>query len=332
MLIPPGLKYDAKASAKADQNRTFIRVGRDLKTKGGVRHLSGATRLWDKPDPNVNQTIFVTHPSARLTGTRADVEDTLRRAGFSEQDIGSIMATAITRDNYQVGMAGAYNDEIAQHRQALDAKGEPAPVNWVAIRALALNLKEAIYRSKTGGETAVSPRRKPGAPTGPRDTSLRARYQNLPADKQLDVSHFDGTKGAHKEAIPARRTGGVSRSGKVSSDIYPRLVSNSYDGYRMALRAINGSGADDASVDGDQNVAAALNEVYAKLTALQAKPAPVAPAAVARATALSAPGRALSRTPTTRAVPTVASPGARVGTLGGTRLQPMPTARGLQQR
>jgi len=324
------LKWDMNMAEKARKTHTFIRVNSAPDAKGGsFRQLSGARRLWDsgKPEGNV---IFLT--DVRVTGTRADVEEALSRGGYDRNQISTFLANAITRDNYDKSMKGSYDSELAAHNQVLSEKKDLPPPDWHMIKALALNLKDARSITKGGSSSAVSPsRKKAGAPTGPRATSLREKYSALPANKQLDVSKFDGTKGARQEAVPApSKPGKVSRTGKVSSSYIGGIVSSNFDSYVLALRVIFGQGPTDATVDNQDPYNAAIQEVYAKLNALNVQPqapAPLVPAP-GRVTAPApiAVGQRLAVTPKPRpTVPSVSSPPLR--TVGGGGLTAFPSLR-----
>jgi len=316
MTTPAGLKWDSKMAEKATTNGTFIRVTSKPGAKGGTRQLSGAQRMWGKGE-NV---VFL--PGARLTGTREDVTQALRLAGIDQRDIDEQLANAITQENFGSSMAGLYQQELEAHKAVLSNKKATAgPVDWYKIRGLAVNLKSARAAKGEG-----SPGRKRG-PTGPRAKTLREKYLNLPGDKQLDVSNFDGETKARQEKVPVGSSKtGLSRSSKVQSSQFPRLVSNNANTYALALRVIYGAGVNDTNVDVTSPYADAIEEVRAKLAALQVQPAPPS-VGVSQFRTMQpvVPGRALSATPKPRpSVPSVASP---LYTRGGGGLAPLPAFR-----
>lgn len=217
-----------------------------------------------------------------------------------------------------------YQNDIAQ-QQSLNEKKETSPPNWNNIRALSKHLKSAVSVNKAGAETAVSPSRKrSGVPTGPRPTSLLEKYQQLPPGKQLDVSKFDGVKGARQENAPSAKPGKISSSGKRASTQFPGLVSNNINSYVLALRVMATNDPNNTTADVTDPYASAIREVNEKLMALTVQPTPVT-VAPTRAAAPLVPGRSLAPTPKPRPVPTVASPALR--TVGGAGFAPVPAFR-----
>jgi hypothetical protein len=312
-VVPAGYRWSLQAAQKAQEKGAFIHVGGTQVTR---RFLSGAERKWKSPKPEENRTAF--HTSYRITGTPEDIQTALTYARVPAEEIAQVMATLITRDNYQTTMKQVYDQELA----AYDALKKEKPVvdgyEFDQILWLAQNIKSANYANKAGDNKGVVAA--PGR-AGAGDT-LGDKLRKLGPGKVLDVSNMDTNTGKGVRTVPAPKT---SKSGKYGTGTIP-IISNDLNKYIRALQLGYGADAERTYAADIEMVRRALSNVGApgapggtvQFQALPRAPSPRQQAAVV-------PGTTLAPLPQFRpatAVPNVASP--RLTTIGGTQLPQMP--------
>ena len=301
-VVPAGFRWSADAAGKAGAKGAFIRVGGPQVTR---RFLSGAGRSWASVKPEENRTVF--HVGYRITGTPEAVQTALTYAGVNAGDIHQVLATAISRDNYQTTKAAEVAQELAARDALKGAKPATEGYDWDQIMWFAQNLKSAVIATKTGEQRgAVTSPGRAGA-----GESLADKVRKIAAGKVLDVSNMDVNTGKGVRTVAAPKT---AKSGKFGTGRVP-IISNDINKYIRAIQLAYG-------VDGEIAYAADIQVVRQALTNAAA-PAVVAPRAPSP---IRLPGATIAPVPVfTAAVPRIASP--RVGTLGGATLPVIPALR-----
>lgn len=304
-VVGPGLKWSVSAAEKAAQKGAFIRVGGHQVTR---RFLSGAKRSWTNPDPAEHNTIFQT--DYRITGTPENIRLALESASVPADTIAQVIASSITRDNWNTTMAGVYENEIRSRDALKGTKPVAEGYEWPQILWFAQNIKSAVVASK--GEhrgTVASPGR---ARAG---ESLADKLQKLGPDKVIDVSNMVNDAGKGARTVPRPKT---NKSGKIGNFVRNvNIISNNLNNYIRALQIIYGP-------DAEVTYAPEIEFVRNSLSAQPALAvAPVAPVPFAtRASPPRAVGATLAPPAVfTTAVPAVASP---LGTIGGGALPALP--------
>lgn len=251
-VVPAGYKWSNDAAAKAAAKGQFLRVGGQSVTR---RFLSGAKRSWTNVKPEENQTIF--HTGYRITGTPEAVRTALQYAGVSAADIQQVLATAITRDNYQSTMAQAVNEEMGKHLAAKGKKPVAEGYEWDQVLWFAQNIKTAVIATKTGETKGAV---QTGGKVGTAD-SLADKIKKLPAGKVIDVSNMDVQTGKGLRTQPAPKT---DRAGKYGTGRVP-IISNDINKYIRAIQLAYGPEGE-ATYAGDIQI---VRDALAKTTAPQ---------------------------------------------------------------
>lgn len=319
-VTPAGFKWSAEAANKAAQKGQFIRVSQG---NPGKRSLSGANRTWASTDPSVNQTVFSTQ--YRISGTPDNIRQALRYANVPEEQINQVLATAITKDNFQTTMKAAYDQEIANYQNLKGNRTVTQGYELPQIIWFAQNIKKAVASSKTGEQKGTGT-----AGTGRGTQSLSERLAKLPAGKVIDVSNMDTNTGKGYTTIAKPKS---DKGGKVGGGRVP-IVSNNIEKYVRALQFAYGANAEQTyaseidmvrnAIDRSKNVAPtafAGVPTFSGLPTVQTRPA----------SPLRVPGASLAPAPVfAPAVPTVATP-PRVGTVGGANYPAIPSLNNLLQ-
>lgn len=321
-VVPAGYRWSAEAAKKAGDKGAFLRVGG---TSVSRRFLSGAKRSWTSAKPEENQTVF--HTGFRITGTPEAIRTALTYAGIPADQIQAVLASAITRDNFNTTMAAEVAKELAAHNAAKQAKPVAEGYEWAQILWFGQNIKSAVISTKAG-ETkgAVASPGRAGA-----GESLSDKVKKLAQGKVLDVSNMDINTGKGVRTVNAPKT---DRSGKFGTGRIP-IISNDINKYVRALQLAYGADAE-ATYAGDIGVVrqalANVGAVAAAAPGTPAVPRPVSPARVAGQTLAPAPVFA----PVGTAVPRIASPGRAVvtppvATTGAANLMQIPTLNTLMR-
>jgi hypothetical protein len=322
-VVPAGFRWTADSATKARAKGAFVRVGGPQLSR---RFLSGANRSWAKPNPEEYNTIF--HTGYRITGTPEAVQTALAYAGVPASDIQQVLATSITRNNFDTTMAAAVKQELAEHTAVKQTKPTTEGYEWEQVLWFAQNVKTAVIQTKTGeqkGGVTSSGR----AGTG---ESLGEKVRKIAQGKVLDVSGMDMNTGKGVRTIAAPRT---AKSGKFGTARVP-IISNNIDKYIRAIQLAYGAEGEQAYAQDIQVVNQALSNagvatIAAPLPSVLTKvPSPVRISSPPRV-----PGSTLAGIPTFQpvgqGVPRVSSP-PRVGTIGGQNLPVMPPLGGLMTK
>lgn len=100
--------WSMEAAEKARQNHQYMKVG-----ESGNLQLSGAPRRWEKAETAGD--VYV--PFYRLVGQPALIRQTLVAAGENPTEVDRQLGQAYSAQNYQGGMQGAFEAELAQYEQ-----------------------------------------------------------------------------------------------------------------------------------------------------------------------------------------------------------------------
>lgn len=226
-VVPAGFRWSADAAEKARTKGAFLRVGGPQVTR---RYLSGVKRSWTSAKPEENQTIF--HTGYRITGTPDAIRTALQYAGVPHDQIEDVIATAITRDNYETTKAQEVADELALHAQAKIDKPAVEGYDFNQILWFSQNIKSAVISTKTGEQKgAVTTPGRGGA-----GDTLFDKIRKLGQGKVLDVSNMDINTGKGVRSIPAPKT---YKSGKYGTDRVP-IISNDLNKYIRAIQLAYG--------------------------------------------------------------------------------------------
>lgn len=320
-VVPAGFRWSVDAGTKAGAKGAFLRVGGQQVTR---RFLSGAKRSWASVDPAENQTVF--HTGYRITGTPENIRTALNYAGLGADQIAQILASVITRDNWQTTMAEEVQRELNLREGLKQAKpAAEGGYGWNDILWFAQNLKSAVIQTKTGEQKgAVTSPGRAGA-----GESLADKVRKLAAGKVLDVSNMDIHTGKGVRTVAAPKT---AKSGKYGTGRVP-IISNDIQKYIRAIQLAYGADQEAAYAGDIQVVRQALANAGAPAVMTAVMPGAVARTAspVRTASPPRVPGATIAPPPVfTAAVPRVASP-TRVGTVGGGNLPAIPALGGLLQ-
>lgn len=319
--VPGAYLWTADKQQKAGKDHYFINVGKgDKVTK---RYITGAKAKWDSPDPTVNSLIY--HTGYRISGLPQDVRLALKYAKESDDTIDQVLATSLTKDNYQTTMASVYQEEMAAYKASQGTKPSSKGYEWVQILWFADNIKNAVIAKKSGGDKGrvASPSRAGSSET--LQEKVRKIVDNK-LDKVVNVSGFDPITGKGGRVIPPPKT---HRAGLFGSTQIP-IVSNDITKYIRALQLLYGENAETEFAKDIKLVREAieLNAASAKASTKSSKaPAPApAPAPVPQPSLPKMPS------PNSTAVPQIKTPGrAPVQTVGGASIPAMPPFRTLVQ-
>lgn len=304
-IVRSGLKYSAEAAEKARQKGQFLRVGGKAVTK---RYLSGAGRSWARTtEPDEYNTIFV--PGFRITGTPAHIQEALESANYGLDQIQQAFNTAITRDNWNNTMAGAYEAEIESRKALQTAKPAVEGYDWPQIKWFAQHRKEAVIASKGEQRAATS---SPGRARA--GESIGDKLRKLSAEKVLDVSNMDLTTGKGYRTTDRPKTSKAGKFGDFRRGV--KIISNNIDSYIRALQLAFGANAE---ADYAPEIAFVRQQLSGR-PSLAVAPAPFA----TRASPPIPVGASLAPAPVfAPAVPSVASP--TIGNIGGAGLPALPS-------
>ena len=233
-VIPPALKWTPEAAEAARKAAKFIRVTSKPGASLTTRYFTGSDRSWGSDDPEENRTVF--HTGYRISGTPENIQLALRYAGVPDDQIDQILASAITKDNYQTTMAAQAEEERAL-RDSVKENKQPAEgtYSWGQLLWFAQNLKRAIVQTKSGGQKG--PSASPGR--GSAET-LADKVKKLQPGKVVDVSNMDINtgKGARTIPIPKRKNSGKYGASGLG------IISNNFDKYVRAIQLVYGPGAE----------------------------------------------------------------------------------------
>jgi len=332
-VVPAGFRWTVDAGTKAGAKGAFLRVGGQQVTR---RFLSGAKRSWASTDPAENQTVF--HTGYRITGTPENIRTALAYAGLGEDQIAQILASVITRDNWQTTMADEVQRELALREGLKQAK--PAAEGGYGLNDIlwfAQNLKSAVFQTKTGEQKG--PVTSPGrAGAG---ESLADKVRKLAAGKVLDVSNMDIHTGKGVRTVAAPKTWKSGKYGSidpVSRQYRIPIISNDLNKYIRAIQLAYGADQEATFAADIEVVRRGINNAAAgaRGTVMPGAGVPAQAASPPRVLAQApspprVPGATIAPAPVfTAAVPRVASP-QRVGTVGGGNLPGIPALGGLLQ-
>jgi hypothetical protein len=318
-VVPAGFRWSADAAKKAGDKGAFLRVGGTQVTR---RFLSGAKRSWTSAKPEEQQTIF--HTGFRITGTPEAITTALSYAGVPADQIQQVLATSITRDNYNTTMAQTVQEELQKHAAAKQAKPVTEGYDPQQILWFAQNIKTAVIATKTGEQKgAVASPGRAGA-----GESLSEKIKKLAQGKVLDVSNMDINTGKGVRTVTAPKT---AKSGKFGTGRVP-IISNDINKYVKAIELAYGAEGPATYAADVQVVRQALANAGgpALVGTLGTGVVPRMPSpAQVPGTVLAAPPQFVPAQGQATVVPKVASP--RVGTMGGTNLPGIPALQGLLQ-
>lgn len=322
-VVPGGFRWNADAATKAGAKGAFLRVGGQQVTR---RFLSGAKRSWASADPAENQTVF--HTGYRITGTPENIRIALTYAGVGADQINQVLASAITRDNWQTTMTAEVAKELANREGLKGAKPAAEAYEWDQILWFAQNLKTAVIATKTGEQRgAVASPGRAGA-----GESLADKIKKLAAGKVLDVSNMDINTGKGVRTVQAPKT---AKSGKFGTGRVP-IISNDINKYVRAIQLAYGGDAEATYAADVQVVRQALANAGAPAVmgmgqGGQGGQGGAAAPRVPSPAGTRVPGATLAAAPQfTAAVPRIASPRA-AGTQGGAGLPQIPALGALLQ-
>jgi alkylhydroperoxidase/carboxymuconolactone decarboxylase family protein YurZ len=305
-VVRPGFRWSRDAAQKAQAKGAFLRVGGNQVSR---RFLSGAKRSWaNVANPDEHDTIF--HTGYRITGTPTNVRIALESAGVTADEIAQIMATAITRDNWNTTMAAQYEAEINARNALKTATPVTEGYEWPQILWFAQNLKSAVFTTKAPTTEQRAVGGSPGRRT--RGETLAEKLRNLKDDKVIDVSGYDPQTGKHAKTTAKPKTAKSGKFGDFRRGV--NIISNNIENYIRALQTIYGP---DAEVTYAPEIEYVRNQLAGGATPFTATPGPY------MGLGGLVPGATLAPAPTfAAAVPPVASP--PVGAIGGTTLPPLP--------
>lgn len=302
--------------AKMTGKRELSHVGGDKKNVGGVR-LSGAIKQWESSEPSKNRMIY--YLPLRIAGTPEDVATTLTYAGYQKNDIDTVLADSITKDNYQTTKKAEYEAELEAIKvyKAEEAAKPKLPLSSYVFLEQQIVKGESKIVPNSGGKAATA------GTKGGKKKSLAERITALKRDANgqfaefLDVSGLDVNTGAN-----VRKTAKIPK-GKAGVSNIP-FITNNIDKYTAAIELVYGKDTLNQLVNEINQVRAALTKAPATLptanTNLPPIPAPTTSASVV-------PGASIAPAPSL--VPTVASPSRPVQTMGGAGLPSIPALSNL---
>lgn len=185
-----GLKYNPRSLETLKNKYEFVHVSATTNTS--KRHLTGAPKIWAKPESQDE----VYNIQLRISGKPENIQAALLGAGYNANDIANSMAAyGITRLNYQTTMADAFNAETLGYKTF--ASGEKVRKGGMAkpTRAQLLgnilwwadNLDKAELVSKAVGTVVSGPSGK-----GSRNVLLTTKFQEaVGKGKFLNLNKWD---------------------------------------------------------------------------------------------------------------------------------------------
>ncbi len=201
------------------------------------RSFTGLEKAWKRTD-KPSEMAIVAIPSLKLMGSPQDIQAALAYLNLAPNQIDYYMATAFTAQNYNVGAAAAYKEELAQAK-AIKAE----------VKSHLPTMDQGLYFARLLGQVGGSLSDKQGVKSVKvpasrrRGTTLAQKYTDAKADPSghtaVDVSGLkdDGTGGIKRHGIAPG-----SKGGKVKLDGFP-LISNDVSKFELAFRYIFGDQA-----------------------------------------------------------------------------------------
>lgn len=187
-----GLRFNPKPEAIQNLANKYEFVHVSSVANVSKRHLTGAPKIWAKPESQDE----VYNIQLRISGRPSDIRAALLGAGYRSEDIDTSMAQyGITRLNYQSTMANAFNTETANYKSFVAGEkvrkggvGKPDRATLLGnIQWWADNIDKAELVSKAVGTVVSGPSGK-----GTRNVPLATKFQEAVAKgKYINLNKWD---------------------------------------------------------------------------------------------------------------------------------------------